>query len=651
MYAVRFVFLMMLILFTMLSQAAPKVEDYGFLPTTSQMTLSPSGKRMAFRKVEGEKDTLIVYSLEQNKVLRAVDITGVNPQYLYFISDTQLIIRVGQQKKLFGFKEHYVSSAHVLDIEKGRIEQLLKPGDGIILGQTNVGSVIGISPDHKFVYMPAYISPDQKVAEAYSGGKIHYTVMKVDLSLPRAPARLNRGDKDAVDFFMGPKGELLVQERYSDHSNRHEILVKDGSNWRRIYDVKVAIREIAPVGLTPDYKSLVILAYAENSDRAQYLLMSLADGKISDPGFGRDDADVDGVIDDLNRVVHGIQYSGFTPMYKLFDDKKNQFIQNIIQKFPEHSVFPVSWSENWDRVLIRVEGSGYPIEFYLFDKTLEPKFLGSAYANIKPDDVHPIAKLTVKARDGLAVPTLLTIPRASVANMKSLPAVMLPHGGPRAYDQIGFDWLAQALANEGYLVIQPQFRGSAGFGYKHYHAGLGEWGGKMQDDLTDVLAFLVDKGYVNKSKVCIAGASYGGYAALLGGALTPAQYQCVVSINGISNLNDFIKDDRAQFGRHSQILAYWEEFMSADGLKSEALKPISPYFMASNYTAPVLLIHGENDMRVKSSQSEMMASSLKKAKKSVRLIKLEDENHHLVNSKSRLQTVREVVDFINKCLK
>ena len=265
--------------------------------------------------------------------------------------------------------------------------------------------------------------------------------------------------------------------------------------------------------------------------------------------------------------------------------------------------------------------------------------------------MHPIAKLTVKARDELTIPTLLTIPRASVTNMKNLPAVMLPHGGPRAYDQIGFDWLAQSLANEGYLVIQPQFRGSAGFGYQHYRAGLGEWGGKMQDDLTDALNFLVNKGYVDKNKVCIAGGSYGGYAALLAGALTPDQYRCVISINGISHLSDFIKDDREKFGRYSPVLRYWENFMSKDGLKGDALKPISPYFLAENYTAPVLLIHGVNDMRVKHTQSKMMAASLKKAEKSVRLIKLEDENHHLVTDKARLQTVQSVVDFVNKHLK
>jgi dipeptidyl aminopeptidase/acylaminoacyl peptidase len=649
----RYLLLTFLLLTALPLRAAPTVEDYGSLPTTSQMTLSPDGKKLAFRKVEGAKDNLVIYSLEQNKILKALDVTSVNPQHLYFVSDHQLIIRVGQQKKLYGFKgdSHYISAAHVMDLEKGTVEQLLKPGDGTYVGQTNVGDIVGLSPDHKYAYMPAYINPDKRTGTEYTGtSRLNYALMKVELKSPRSPGQASPGDKDAEDFFIGPKGGALVQVRYGQHSNRHEILVKNGSKWRSIYDAKVSLREISPVGLTPDYKSLVILTYGD-SDRRSYLLMSLADGKISDPGFNRNDADIDDVITDINRVVHGIQYSGFTPSYKLFDDKKDQFLQKILEKFPDHSVFPVSWSDDWNRILVRVEGSGYPIEYYLFDKKLEPVYLGSAYANIKPEDVHPIAKLSVKARDELVIPTLLTIPRTSVSNMKNLPAVMLPHGGPRAYDQIGFDWLAQALANEGYLVIQPQFRGSDGFGYAHYAAGHGEWGGKMQDDLTDVLNFLVGKGYINKDKVCIAGASYGGYAALLGGALTPTQYRCVVSINGISHLSDFIKDDRNKFGRYNSVLSYWERVITPDGLKDEALKPISPYFLADKYVAPVLLIHGVNDERVDRSQSEMMASSLKKAKKSVQLIKLDDENHNLITNKARLQTVKAVVDFVNKNLK
>lgn len=656
MYFPKRLLLILSILVSLPLFAAPRVEDYGSLPTTSKMTLSGDGHKLAFRKVDGGKDVLVVYSLEQNKILQTLDVSSVNPQHIYFISDKQLIIRVAKHKKLYGFKKDStdISAAYVLDIENGSLEQLLKPGDNIYIGQSSVGNIVGIGPSRKHVYMLAYVDPKKSHSASSSvnfTGPFNYTVMRVDLASPRGPSKIYRGDRDSIDYFMGATDEILVQERYGEHSNRHEILVKYGSKWRHIYDMKASLREIVPVGLTADYKSLVILSYGEDSDRQQYLTMSLADGKISDSGFSRDDADIDSVIVDVNRIVYGVQYTGLLPSYKLLDDKRNHLIQEVVKKFTDNSVFLESWSDDWSRIVVRVEGSNYPVEYYLFDQKAEPKFLGSAYRNIKPEDVHPIAKLVVKARDGVAIPTLLTIPNSSVTSMKNLPAVMLPHGGPRAYDQIGFEWLAQALANEGYLIIQPQFRGSAGFGYKHYEAGHGEWGGKMQDDLTDVLDFLVGKGYVNKDKVCIVGASYGGYAALIGGALTPKQYQCVVSINGISNLIDFINDDKAEFGRYSSVLSYWEQFITKDGLNEAALKPISPYYLAENFVAPVLLIHGVNDQRVKRDQSEMMAASLQKAKKPVQLVKLADENHYLETNAGRQQTLHALVEFVNQNLK
>src|SRR5690606_39103813 len=130
MYAAKYLFLILLLLAIIPSQAAPTVETYGSLPSTSLMTLSPNGDKMAFRKVEGKKDVLVVYSLEQNKVIQILDISSVNPQYLYFISDTQLIVRIGQQKKLYGFKgdSHYLSAAYVLDLGKGSVDQLLVAG-------------------------------------------------------------------------------------------------------------------------------------------------------------------------------------------------------------------------------------------------------------------------------------------------------------------------------------------------------------------------------------------------------------------------------------------------------------------------------------------------------------------------------------------
>lgn len=618
----------------------PTVDDYGQLASVSKMAISDDGEKIAFRKFDGKRDWLVVYSLHENKVLRAVDLSAVNPQTIYFINDSKLILRVAEHRRISGFKgAHDVSAAYVLDVDSGQLEQLLKPGDKIYTGQTNVGAILGVSPDQKTVYMPAYID------------QMRYGVMQVNLESPARPKKIYRGHRHAIDYFMGSDGEILVQERYSDYSDRHQILVKKSGKWKVIFEQEAPIRNIVPVGLTPDYRHLVVLSYKNESDYVQYFTMSLEDGKVSDPGLNRDDADIQQVITDINRVAYGVEYGGIVPSFKLFDGQLDQRIKKIVQKFSGNSVRPVSWSRDWGQILVLAAGTNHPREYFLFDHKLEAKFVGSSRTNITPTDVHPIATVTVTARDGMKIPTLLTIPRDKVEKMKSLPAVMLPHGGPNANDQIGFDVFAQALANEGYLVIQPQFRGSSGFGYAHTSAGYGEWGGKMQDDLTDAVGFLTGKGMVDKNRICIAGLSYGGYAALAGGALTPDLYRCVVAINGVSDLWRMLAEEKTAHGRYSWVLTYWEKFIANGDPDKSRLRSVSPYHLAEQFKAPVLLIHAENDDRVRFEQSKIMAKSLKKNKKSVRLIKLKDENHHLVTNAGHLKTVRETVKFVKQNLR
>jgi dipeptidyl aminopeptidase/acylaminoacyl peptidase len=226
--------------------------------------------------------------------------------------------------------------------------------------------------------------------------------------------------------------------------------------------------------------------------------------------------------------------------------------------------------------------------------------------------------------------------------------VILPHGGPESYDRIGFDWLAQAIANQGFLVIQPQFRGSIGFGLEHRLAGYGQWGKKMQDDLSDSLLSLIKKKIVNPEKVCIVGASYGGYAALAGGAFTPDLYQCVVSINGVSDINKMLGSTEYYYGNDHWVLSYWKELVARGDADKNSLAAISPENYAVNFTAPTLLIHSENDQVVLIKQSENMESELKREKKSVKFVELEDDNHHLSTNTGRLRALEEIISFLNK---
>jgi dipeptidyl aminopeptidase/acylaminoacyl peptidase len=376
--------------------------------------------------------------------------------------------------------------------------------------------------------------------------------------------------------------------------------------------------------------------------------MSLSDGTITNDLLSRPDADVEYVIKDINRVAYGVIYSGFSPSYSFFDSELDRRMQEIQALFPEHSVWLRDWSDDWKNLVIYVEGPQAPGDYYLFSVGKEPRFLTSARPNIRSEDVNPIAIVSIKASDGLEIPTILTVPRDKVEAPRKLPAIMLPHGGPQSYDRVDFDWMAQAFASQGYLVIQPQFRGSDGFGAKHLSAGYGEWGKKMQQDLSDSLDYLVRGNIVDESRVCTVGGSYGGYAALAGGAFTPELYRCVVSLNGVSDLPGMLSYERNRYGRKHWIVSYFENFMVEGEATKDKLNAISPVNFAENFAAPVLLIHGENDETVPFDQSDEMYDHLRSAGKDVQLIKLKNENHGLMNGENRLEALERMIAFVNQ---
>lgn len=440
----------------------------------------------------------------------------------------------------------------------------------------------------------------------------------------------------------------MVRESYSNEANIHTIEVKKLDDWQTIYESKSDVMAIDLVGLTPDYKNLVVLKYDEASNTEDYQLLSLDTGKIEPTGFAKKDADIDLVITDINRLVYGFMYSGFSPTYKFFDEELDARFKSISDIFVDHSVVLKSWNDDFSSLVVYATGNSAPGDFYLSEKDKDPAYLASSRSNIEPSNLHPVGELSVKARDGFTIPTLVTIPQASLANMKNLPAVLLPHGGPASYDSKGFNWKAQALANEGYLVIQPQFRGSSGFGLEHQQAGYGEWGAKMQDDLTDTVQQLVKQGFIDKERICVVGASYGGYAALAGGAFTPDLYKCVVSVNGVSDIRDMMSRAKYDYGSNHWVVSYWDQVI-ADGKGDDALlENISPSNFAENFRAPTLLLHGEDDHVVRIDQSELMHKRLKKAGKKVKFVELDGEDHYLSSGETRRQALKEIVSFVNK---
>jgi dipeptidyl aminopeptidase/acylaminoacyl peptidase len=244
------------------------------------------------------------------------------------------------------------------------------------------------------------------------------------------------------------------------------------------------------------------------------------------------------------------------------------------------------------------------------------------------------------AADGLKMEGVLTLPPGRPA--KALPAVILPHGGPRYHDTVGFDWIAQAFASRGYAVFQPNFRGSTGYGDEFERAGNGEWGRKMQTDISDGLAELVRQGLVDPKRVCIVGASYGGYAALAGVTLQHGLYRCAVAIAGISDVYRMVNDEVEESNSDPMLIRNLKQELG----QGRDLKAVSPVRFADKVDVPVLLIHGKDDTVVHFSQSTAMAEALRHAGKPVEFVTLTAEDHWLSKGETRLQMLQSSVDFV-----
>jgi dipeptidyl aminopeptidase/acylaminoacyl peptidase len=217
-------------------------------------------------------------------------------------------------------------------------------------------------------------------------------------------------------------------------------------------------------------------------------------------------------------------------------------------------------------------------------------------------------------------------------------------------DRLAYDRWVQLLTARGYAVLQPNFRGSDGFGRSFAESGYGEWGRAMQDDITDGLASLVQQEIVDPGRVCIVGASYGGYAALAGAALTPNLYKCAVSIAGVSDLSAFVKWYKFEHGPDSAGLAYWLRAIGDPEHALHRLRAVSPVHLADAIKADVLLIHGDKDEVVPLSQSQAMKRALDNSSRKITLLKLEDEGHSYWSDENERLALENIAAFLAKNL-
>jgi pimeloyl-ACP methyl ester carboxylesterase len=617
----------------------PPLEAYGALPNVSSAELSPDGTKLATISNRDGGTYLLVIDVETGELIKGAAIGEIKARDVSFYDDSYVILRVSNTIKTYGFRGEYeYGGAFAMNIETGEIEQLLYRTKGLYPAQSGIGRIVGRGSRSGEVLMPAYYGSPP------ADPSLHLFRAKLD---ERTGRTLIKGTPDTRDWFVGDGGKVLARTRYQQKSNKFRVQHRVEGKWVNAYEGEHAI-PFTLYGVMPDESGLVFSRVQRDEAGFTGMMKLGFDGSIEGPVIPLRDREIEDILTDQNRKVVGVKYAGVVPEFEFLDEGLQSSYEATKATLPGATLKVDSWSEDRGAVLYEVFDTNLG-HVWLVHHPASNAF--SIVSNARPDiPVQAMALLmdiNYKARDGLQIQAVLSAPpNYDPETAGAMPAIILPHGGPADYDRFEFHWLAQYFANRGYMVLQPNFRGSEGFGQAFEDAGDGEWGGEMQDDITDGINALVTAGMIDPDRVCIVGSSYGGYAALAGAVFTPELYKCVIAIAPVSDLNRMLRDERRDRGRHHWVISYWERAMADGDARQSKLRSISPVRFAENVTAPILLLHGDDDTVVPYSQSSVMKRALEQAGKQVELVKLKGEDHWLSVADTRLQTLREIDRFI-----
>jgi len=345
---------------------------------------------------------------------------------------------------------------------------------------------------------------------------------------------------------------------------------------------------------------------------------------------------------DTNTLVGMSNLSG----QKLLDPNLQKRIDSSRAAFAGEEAHLEAFSHDFAQMIFRTEGPHDAGRYWLVDALARSAIpLGDVHPDVPPAEVGPTRMFSYKAADGLGMDGVLTLPPGREA--KNLPVIVMPHGGPIVVgDRVGFDWWAQALASRGYAVFQPNYRGTLGYGEAFRHAADGQYGRKMQTDISDGLAALAQAGIADPKRACIVGASYGGYAALAGVTLQHGLYRCAVSVAGVSDMGRMLIWTRERGdARDTRAQDFWRGLTGAQAVDMDAVSPLKA---AAKADAPILLIHGEDDSVVPIEQSRAMQKALAAAGKPTDLVLMNGEDHWLSSAPTRLAMLNAVVAFVEK---
>lgn len=605
------------------------VEVFAELPQVENPVLSPDGQRILARVARNGQMLLALIPLDGKTAPTHFNPGKSDLLWWRWVNDEWVVIGIGREQPMEG-SNFYFRRAVSLNVKTGAMA-ILAGKEAAQIGD----DVIWIARDGTPRLMLAY------QASIYTD-TIDFWSRVEEFDLATGKSKLVQGPREGVlDWYADRDGVVRMGIGSSLDGRSSRLLYREAAD-SPVRTIDRTRRDddrmtIPTLFLRDKSKALIIEDDADGFSALYELdLRSFQRGKqlFATPGY-----DIGGIIPDpAGDGFLGVAVEENRPMTKWTDPAMAALQARLEARVKGAQVEIGSMSRDHSTAVIRISGADSPGAWVLFKREgeeLQP--IANDNSAIGLRRLHPVRTIRYKARDGVEIAAVLTTPKGRSG---ALPLIVMPHGGPRARDSEVWDWWTQFLADRGYVVVQPNYRGSTGYGTKFMEMGEGQWGRAMQDDLDDAVKALADLGIADPKRACMVGASYGGYAALRAAQRDGDKYRCAISYAGVSDLNRMVRY-QGNF-LYSKSRGDWLRRQASD------LKDVSPVNFPAAFSIPVLIMHGEEDRVVPIVQSRVMAQKLKSAGKDVTYIVQPQGDHHFSRQQDRLEFLKAMEGFLAK---
>lgn len=613
--------------------AVPPLDVYARLPQTEMVKLSPSGKRIAV--IESTDDQRRVIVMEGDKLIRSAALGTQKVRDLIWTGESNLLLNVARKIELNVTLSDSVAATTtmiMLPLDNKPVWALFERDKAIFAGVQGFYGFSGDGPRYGY-FTAVSTSALPGIGIVVPDGQP--ALYRVDLAT-RDTTIVNRppGNNVRRDWLLSATGEILATLDYQAANGDWRI--RDSAE-KLLASGTSSHDGVKLISLGRNQRSVAYRVRSESGTRQLFELP--LDGGTAVELLGGEE------VGSYIKDTRSGELIGFTRELDVvedhfFDPRLEKIVATVRKSFGGRSAEMMDWSLTFDKLLFFTSGSQDAGSWWLVDSAARTASIVAAAYPLEPADVGSVKTFRYRAADGLNLTGVLTLP--PVRDAKNLPLIVLPHGTPSDRDFPIFHWWAQAFASRGYAVFQPNYRGSEAPSTVSRFADAGEWGRKVQTDISDGVAALASAGIIDPRRACIAGSDHGGYAALAGVTLQQGLYRCAISVGGFGDVAKLVT---AKIKRGNVTYEVGGRFRQSFGKKLAGLSPID---QVSRADSPILLVHAEGDLVVPFSQSSDMAAALTRAGKPVEFVKLPGEDHWLSRGETRLAMLKAAVAFIEK---